>query len=350
MHDNPNSPKISICLPTLNAERFLGDRLSSIESQTYKNWELIVCDSHSSDNTLSVINDWSKRIEQHVHLHTVPKNGLYAGWNDCLKRVNGEWIYMATADDTMYPDALQSLIAHITPKGPKLISCECDYIDEHNNSLNQPYESLHDLFSSSRSPQIRDNAAELIVHMNAGISWTSYTALLFSKALLKETGLFDEQYGVMADRPWAYRAALHSKSIHLSEKLATWRKHAGQASNSISSTEYKAHYRHSKDFLKNNADQLPISVRQLNNFEHRLLWGAKKDFRNSLHLNRQSLKQSPRRFAEGLLRGAILAPSYTIRRLATVLSWNAEEHIQTNQYVAQLLHELDVDWISKDLY
>jgi len=102
-------PLVSICLPTLNARRFLAPRMASILCQTLTDWELIVCDSYSDDGTWEYFRQF--KDDPRVRLYQVPKEGLYAGWNECLRRCRGEYVYIATADDTMAPECLERMVA-----------------------------------------------------------------------------------------------------------------------------------------------------------------------------------------------------------------------------------------------
>ena len=80
----------------------------SVCSQTLTDWELIVCDSFSDDGTWEFLQQVD---DVRVRLFQVPKAGVYAGWNECLKRVRGEYIYIASADDTMKTECLEKMVA-----------------------------------------------------------------------------------------------------------------------------------------------------------------------------------------------------------------------------------------------
>ena len=73
-------PVVSICLPTLNARAFLKERIDSILEQTLTGWELIVCDSFSNDGTWEYLQQYNG--DPRFRLYQVPREGLYAGWNE----------------------------------------------------------------------------------------------------------------------------------------------------------------------------------------------------------------------------------------------------------------------------
>ena len=72
------NPKVSIIVATLNSEKYLEETLLSIANQTYKNFEVIVIDGKSSDNTLKIINKYKSLISYCV---SESDNGLYDAFN-----------------------------------------------------------------------------------------------------------------------------------------------------------------------------------------------------------------------------------------------------------------------------
>lgn len=87
--------KFSIIMATYNAERFLERALSSVFCQSYPNYELIVQDGNSTDNTISILNKhlpkdmWSSEKD----------TGVYDAWNKALDRATGDWAIFLGADD-----------------------------------------------------------------------------------------------------------------------------------------------------------------------------------------------------------------------------------------------------------
>ena len=67
---------VSIIMPSLNSEKYIGESIESVINQTYKKWELIVCDDGSADNTLKIANsfkDKEKRISVIKNIHNLYK-------------------------------------------------------------------------------------------------------------------------------------------------------------------------------------------------------------------------------------------------------------------------------------
>lgn len=89
-------PLISIVIATLNSERFLKRCVESILAQTYNNWEIIIIDGKSMDDTKKIIKSYEEKISYWI---SEPDRGVYDAWNKALDCVNGEWVVFLGSDD-----------------------------------------------------------------------------------------------------------------------------------------------------------------------------------------------------------------------------------------------------------
>src|SRR4051812_10356534 len=120
------TPLISICVPNLNKAKYLAERMETLLAQTFTDWEMIVCDSYSNDGSWELLQKF--KSDRRVQLHQVPREGLYAGWNECLRRARGQFINIATSDDTADAHLLERLVAPLQ-KRPDLSFAVCDYAE-----------------------------------------------------------------------------------------------------------------------------------------------------------------------------------------------------------------------------
>lgn len=95
---NLNLPLVSVIVPVYNTERFLGDCIESILSQTYSNFELLLLDDGSSDGSLSVCESYAKKDER-VKVFSFPNGGPSVTRNRGLDRINGEYVCFIDSDD-----------------------------------------------------------------------------------------------------------------------------------------------------------------------------------------------------------------------------------------------------------
>lgn len=102
-----HKPLISILLAAYNEENCISKAIESIQSQSFKYWELIIIDDCSSDKTENIIKDFSK-FDNRIKLIANKNNiGLAASLNIGLKKAKTNFIARADADDTYQPDRLQ---------------------------------------------------------------------------------------------------------------------------------------------------------------------------------------------------------------------------------------------------
>lgn len=98
---------ISIMMPAYNAEQTIQHALNSLCYQTYKNWECIIVDDGSTDNTLALIQKFSL-LDQRIKVFSFPQNqGRGAARQFALKQCQGNFIAMLDADDWYYHDKLE---------------------------------------------------------------------------------------------------------------------------------------------------------------------------------------------------------------------------------------------------
>src|ERR1700682_1436260 len=118
------SPRVSILLPSLNARQFLGPRLDSLLAQTFTNWEAIVLDSYSNDGSWEFFQSVAS-TDPRFRLYQIPREGLYAALNRGIQLATGEFLHIATCDDTMSPEFLTEML-HALSCCPEAGIAACD--------------------------------------------------------------------------------------------------------------------------------------------------------------------------------------------------------------------------------
>lgn len=144
-------PKVSIILPNYNHAPFLQKRIDSILSQTFKDYELIVLDDASTDNSVAVIEPF---LERHSNIQFLPNTqnsgSPFAQWNKGVELAKGEYIWIAESDDFCEPTFLETMVP-ILDKHPKVgISyCQSYLVDEQNKKLNSYLDNLKFIYKSN---------------------------------------------------------------------------------------------------------------------------------------------------------------------------------------------------------
>ena len=93
-------PKVSVLIPTYNYARYIGEAIESVLNQTFTDFELIIIDDQSKDNTDEVVAKYLH--DPRVSYHKNPVNlGLVGNFNRALELANGEYIKFLLADDKL---------------------------------------------------------------------------------------------------------------------------------------------------------------------------------------------------------------------------------------------------------
>ena len=98
---------ISVIIPCFNSERFIARAIESVLKQTYKNYEIIVVDNNSSDNTISIIYDYRNRYPSIIAVLHEYKKGAPAARNKGLCEAKSEWIQFLDSDDELLQTKLE---------------------------------------------------------------------------------------------------------------------------------------------------------------------------------------------------------------------------------------------------
>ncbi len=113
-------PLVSIIVVSYNHSQFLLECLDSIKNQTYTNWELIVADDASPDDSVEVIKKWlsENNITAKTNFHT-KNTGLAKTLNECVELCNGKYVKMLAADDFLHPLCFQKSVEKLEKLGNK---------------------------------------------------------------------------------------------------------------------------------------------------------------------------------------------------------------------------------------
>jgi glycosyltransferase involved in cell wall biosynthesis len=231
-----NQPLVSICLPNRNTVPYLQERVDTIFNQSCKDWELVVSDNFSDDGAWAFFEGVARK-DRRVSIIQAPL-GMYDGWNDCIRRARGKYIYIATSDDTMAPDCLEKLVAALE-RHPEcdLAHCTLRVIDEFGRQFDSGW-SRYSLFALSSGelidiPHLRMAPFDGLLHLSGRTVYTSITQLLIRRELFAKIGLFESRWGCIGDFNWAMRAGLVANTVHVPDTWAGWRIHAGQATSMV---------------------------------------------------------------------------------------------------------------------
>lgn len=129
------TPKISVIIPLYNKEKIVERSVNSVLSQSFKNFELIIVDDGSTDNSFEIVNNIK---DDRIKLMRQENGGPSKARNTGAKRACGEWIVFLDADDELLPCALKVFILLIKKYEDVNLIC-CEYQTYDGNEIITPY-------------------------------------------------------------------------------------------------------------------------------------------------------------------------------------------------------------------
>ena len=125
---------VSIIMPSYNTAQYITETIESVLNQTYTNWELLIVDDCSTDNTDEVVASFNdSRIK---YFHNERNSGAALTRNKAMCEAQGEWIAFLDSDDLWMPEKLDKQIRFMKENGYVLSFTEYEKIDEEDVPLN----------------------------------------------------------------------------------------------------------------------------------------------------------------------------------------------------------------------
>jgi glycosyltransferase involved in cell wall biosynthesis len=214
-------PKISVLIPTYNYAHFLDETIQSVLNQSFRDFELIIVDNHSTDNTEEVIKKYL--ADPRVSYHKNGKNlGLVGNWNMCLSYPKAEYIKFICADDKIHPEMLDKFYAvmELYPN-VSLITCDKQLFDGQPWLVELPLRHLQ-------------SGKKVIFDTMTSKSWIGEpTSVMFRKSNLN-LGTFRSDYTLHVDWEMWNRQLTVGDCYIIPEALAYVRAHASQHTRGVS--------------------------------------------------------------------------------------------------------------------
>jgi glycosyltransferase involved in cell wall biosynthesis len=206
-------PNISIIIPCYNAERFLAETLESVLSQTFTDYEIILIDDGSTDNTAEVIKSFGIKVKAEFGLN----RGASAARNRGTELAQGKYIQYLDADDLLKPDALEKKVNALELSGAEVAYSDWQRLEEKENGQFVPGDII--------TRKIED------VHPNPQIAlftdfWAPPAALLYHRRIVNAIGSWNESLPIIQDARFLLDAALvGGKFVYVPGVGANYRVH-----------------------------------------------------------------------------------------------------------------------------
>lgn len=194
-------PCISVIIPVYNTEKYLGDCIDSVISQTYKNLQIILIDDGSSDNSGQICDEYARNDNRIIVVHK-ENGGVSRARNDALKLSTGEYIGFVDSDDTIHPQMFEALYRNLSENDVDVSVCDFETVYP-NKRIHQNPDGLSMKLSSFES----------IRNILLGRYFQGHLCNKLFKASLFNDLFFDEDIYVYEDMQVVIKALLRASSL-----------------------------------------------------------------------------------------------------------------------------------------
>lgn len=219
---------ISVAMTTYNGSKYLREQIDSILNQTEKDFELIICDDCSSDDTFAIISDYEKN-DFRIHVYKNEKNlGYVKNFEKAISLCKGDYIALSDQDDVWLPEHLSILLDNIKAGGYSLVGANALLVDFNNIYLGTK------LINNYTLPNNKHDFEIMLLYRNV----FQGAAILFDRTILNKALPFPEN---MKFHDWwlALVASENNGVNYIDEPVLRYRQHGNNASGN-----------HEKDSLK----------------------------------------------------------------------------------------------------
>jgi len=206
------TPRVSVIIPAYNAARYLPFAIDSVIAQSYTDWEIVLVDDGSTDNTRALADSYRPILQDKLQYIYQTNRGLPAARNTAMRAARGEFLALLDADDVWLPHRLARGVA-IMDADPQtgLVHARVKRINPEGNIIGElPVELRH--LSGYIARNIYTRRAHIVC-----------PTVLFRVRCLDSAGWFDESMRATEDRDLWFRIAQHDKIAYIDEVLAYYR-------------------------------------------------------------------------------------------------------------------------------
>lgn len=215
-------PKISICIPTYNYAHFIADAIESVLSQTVSDYELLVIDNCSTDNTEEVVLGYLQEGRNVKYIRNEKNLGLVCNLNRCIELASGTYIKILCSDDLLEATCLEKMV-QVLEANPKvsLVASARQLVDRSLNNLGQ--------LAYSDRPELLPGIDAIRKCLFVGNLIGEPTAVLFRKK--DAIAGFDPKYRQLVDLEMWFRLLEQGDFAFIPEALCLIRQHEEQGTN-----------------------------------------------------------------------------------------------------------------------
>lgn len=231
-------PLVSVIISTHNRVSYLREAVNSVLTQTFTDFELILCDDASSDETPSLCRELEQQDSRVRTLRHEQNVGMVGNWNSGLQASRGHYFCKLDDDNRYLPTFLETTVKALetTPEAALVFVDEWFINEDGRRNVAMTKEQCRHYGRNALDVGLQADASLLAVRQTLGINGT-----LFVRERIAEVGGFRDFAGTGADMDLFLNLAAHGQSTYyIPERLEEYRSHEGMSTGDVLGNEEKA--------------------------------------------------------------------------------------------------------------
>ena len=206
--------KVSVIIPIYNAQQTIKRAVESVKAQTYENWEIILVNDGSTDDSLKIC---KTLVDEKIHLINKPNGGVVNAYKQGILNASGDIICFCDADDTYLPDFLERGVKIIQEHNCEFVSFGCNLIepDKMSQEKNAMAEGFYDKESIQKEifPHCLFN--DFIPGKYYSIHVYRWTKVYKKELIMRFIDQLDENCSQLEDNIFTTLAILYAQSLYV---------------------------------------------------------------------------------------------------------------------------------------
>jgi len=251
-----NIPLVSIITPTYNHQSFIADCICSVQQQTYDNWEMIIVDDGSTDNTYSIAQSFAEK-DGRVKVFTQKNVGIYRlaeTYNFALSKSSGSYAAVLEGDDVWLPEKLEIQVKALEENKQAVLCWGKAYrtTDVTNERDLYPTPDVEARYGQDlRNEPIMSASINLLFHQ---FYFPALTVFIRRSALDKIGGFIQNHNLPLVDLPTWVELSTQGTFEYIDLPLGKWRINSNQITKTLTVEMYKGFYNLTVDFFNQHQD------------------------------------------------------------------------------------------------
>lgn len=222
------NPKVSVIIANYNSEKFISDAISSILNQTYKDFELIIVDDKSTDNSLLII-DKLVQQDSRIKVIALSKNsGVTYSRQVGLDNAIGKYIAILDSDDISLPNRLEEQVSYLEENSDVVLVASDYYVITEKGEI-------------KKKKKVHKNKAAIKWYLTFGNCF-AHSTITFRLSEAKELGGYDQNIKRGLDMELSSKLLTKGNAGAIPKPLSYWRTYSKSMTKSVDKFELQKNY------------------------------------------------------------------------------------------------------------